>query len=167
MLMGKENCPMYKLSSSVEDAKLRPIKGEVSQPTTRIGDEFPNGRQMSVDTTTVVSLLKDKFSICFFMNIISWNYRGASSKKFFRHLSDLLSTHRLDILFLLETKVKTNKTQSVLRMGGFDGFFAAEARGFAGGSTFKRAKLDWIGPAASSPVLNAPVRFGLGSFLTS
>lgn len=58
------------------------------------------------------------------MIIISWNCRGAASKKFFRHLSDLLSTHRPDILLLLETKVKSNNTQHVLGMGGFDGFVA-------------------------------------------
>lgn len=40
--------------------------------------------------------------------------------------------HRPDVLCLLETKVSSNKAQRVMRVGNFDSFVAAEARGFAG-----------------------------------
>lgn len=61
--MGKENCPLDELSSSSEDVEMRPMEGEGSQPTTRLGEEFPNGVQMSVDKIIVVSPVRDEFSI--------------------------------------------------------------------------------------------------------
>lgn len=66
------------------------------------------------------------------MIIVCWNCCGAVSKKFFRHILDIISTCRLDILFLLETKVQSDRAQRILRMRGFDGFVVAEAKGFAG-----------------------------------
>lgn len=56
-----------------------------------------------------------------------------ASKIFFGNVSDLINTCRLDILFLLETRVQSNRAQHVMRMEGFVGFAAAEARGFGGG----------------------------------
>lgn len=64
------------------------------------------------------------------MRIIYWNCRGAASKKFYRHVYELINMYRPDVV--LETRVSSTRAQKVMNLGRFDNFSAAEARGFLG-----------------------------------
>jgi exonuclease III len=45
------------------------------------------------------------------MRLLSWNYRGLGNPRAVRALKKLMNTHQPDIMFLMETKLKTTQFQ--------------------------------------------------------
>lgn len=68
-----------------------------------------------------------------FPSIISWNCRGASSSRFFQHLSELIKTNKPDILILLETRCASTMVETIYRKTYMNNTIVFEACGFAGG----------------------------------
>lgn len=64
---------------------------------------------------------------------LTWNCRGASSRAFLRHLRDLLTVHKPDILILLETRCVTDVVQEIFKFSALTDSIVSEAHGFAGG----------------------------------
>lgn len=67
-------------------------------------------------------------------NIISWNVRGAASRRSIRNIKNLISLHKLHALIILEPRISgTTQADKVCRQLGFPNFFRVEAEGFSGG----------------------------------
>lgn len=66
-------------------------------------------------------------------SILMWNFRGAVSSRFRRHLKFLLSVNNPSFLILVETRVSSSCIGSLLRKSALDSYFALEACGFANG----------------------------------
>lgn len=66
-------------------------------------------------------------------NILCWNVRGAGGKKFKSSISDLVRSHKIDILIIVEPKVQYSKVTDFLRRQGFPDAEVVEAIGFSGG----------------------------------
>lgn len=66
------------------------------------------------------------------MNILSWNYRGASSKKVLRNVQSLLSYLKPDMLILLETRVPSSRAIRVSLARFLISLHAVNPRGLLG-----------------------------------
>lgn len=67
------------------------------------------------------------------MNFLSWNCRGLGNSRAVRHLGDLIKSSNPDFLFLSETKVGSNKIDTLCRNFRFAHYFAVDSIGTAGG----------------------------------
>ncbi|GMJ14031.1 hypothetical protein HRI_005072300 [Hibiscus trionum] len=81
------------------------------------------------------------------MKTLSWNVRGLGKLRAIRLLSNKLREVRPHVMFLLETKISSNKMQRVRRRCGFVNGFDVSAEGSRGGLS-----LGW------TPNLNATIR---------
>ncbi|KAH1084400.1 hypothetical protein J1N35_024161, partial [Gossypium stocksii] len=69
-----------------------------------------------------------------FFNVnISWNCRGVGNPVTVRDLKQLLVANDLDVIFLCETKVKTNSFDSICRKCRMEGCLDVNAEGKSGG----------------------------------
>lgn len=66
-------------------------------------------------------------------SILSWNIRGAANKKSKIHLKNLIRKFKPTDIFLMETHVSFDKTESFWRSVGFKAVSVVEAHGQAGG----------------------------------
>ncbi|XP_028105291.1 uncharacterized protein LOC114304330 [Camellia sinensis] len=53
------------------------------------------------------------------LKLLFWNCRGAGNKNFKRHLTEILRTHKPEILILMETKVQYSKMGNFFNRLGF------------------------------------------------
>ena len=67
------------------------------------------------------------------MNVIVWNCRGALKPNFQRHVRELVRTHNLAILVVMETWVGGDIVKEIIDCLPFDGAILAETIGYAGG----------------------------------
>ena len=70
--------------------------------------------------------------LTFFMTIIIWNYRSASSPILLRIVQDLKGHHNAIFIALLETRMSSEKIKKLCKKVGFDGSHIVEAHGFLG-----------------------------------
>lgn len=66
-------------------------------------------------------------------NIFVWNYRGASSKDFFRYCSQYVLKYKPKVLMIMETMCNPNKLNKSFTRTGFDDIISVENKGFACG----------------------------------
>ncbi|CAN0857899.1 hypothetical protein LINGRAHAP2_LOCUS6980 [Linum grandiflorum] len=67
------------------------------------------------------------------MIVLSWNCRGLGQSRAVRVLSELVTAHRPDVVFLSETLVSLQKMEEVRISLKFEGCFTVAARGHSGG----------------------------------
>lgn len=67
------------------------------------------------------------------MSVISWNCQGIGNRETSRIVKTLISTHRPDILVLLEPKISGDKANKVCRELNFDDWVRVESVGYSGG----------------------------------
>lgn len=65
--------------------------------------------------------------------ILTWNYKGASSRAFQRHLRDLLQVHKPDIVILLETRCASDVVKEIFKFSCFNESIVSDACGYASG----------------------------------
>lgn len=67
------------------------------------------------------------------MTCIGWSCRGLAAAMTSRELCDLVSSHKLTILFLMETRARKGRAERVKSRFRFQNFFCVEANGTARG----------------------------------
>lgn len=67
------------------------------------------------------------------MIFITWNCQGAGGKAFLRVLKNMIRTHKLDVLGLVEPKVSGAQANVICSKLGFSDCIRVEAIGFSGG----------------------------------
>lgn len=67
------------------------------------------------------------------LSLISWNYRGVSSRASLRHLRELLRSNSPDNLILLETRCDSVVLEKIYKLSNLNHVVVSEARGFSGG----------------------------------
>ncbi|RYR19872.1 hypothetical protein Ahy_B03g064772 [Arachis hypogaea] len=73
------------------------------------------------------------FSVCFVMNIISWNCRGAGGKTFPTLIRDIRREYNTNFIILLETYINGSCGATIRDKIGFDNSFIVEANGHSEG----------------------------------
>ncbi|OMP03577.1 Endonuclease/exonuclease/phosphatase [Corchorus olitorius] len=117
-----------------------------SEPTSRADQppvENPGGEAVKSLTTDPLSLPQQHppsslglilwFGNFFLMSILLWNCRGAANPVFRRNVRELIRSHHVDLLIIVEPKVSDAKTDRIIRSLRFDGFTKVDAVGFSGG----------------------------------
>jgi len=66
-------------------------------------------------------------------SIISWNVRGFASKRSNRHMHELISGYKLDLIFLYETHTNSAKSKMFWEREGYMFIAIEEANGHSGG----------------------------------
>lgn len=67
------------------------------------------------------------------IKVLIWNCRGAGSKKTIRHLCDVVKSHKILLVALLETRVSSSQSQAIFAKTALTQITAVEANGYAGG----------------------------------
>lgn len=67
------------------------------------------------------------------MSLLSWNYRGLGSPSAVPILRDVVRTYHVDIFFLCETLVQSNRIEDIHFQLGFDSCFVVNSNGRSGG----------------------------------
>ena len=67
------------------------------------------------------------------MLVLSWNYQGVGRSLTVSNLRELCRVHRPDIVFLMETKNREEKLESIRRSTYFNGHFYVNRVGSSGG----------------------------------
>lgn len=68
-----------------------------------------------------------------FMNITSWNYRGAAPPIFIRHVKEMRRLYDIGIFAVFEPRISGENRAKVIRRLGFSGCSFVDAEGFSGG----------------------------------
>ena len=63
------------------------------------------------------------------MKVLSWNVRGLGNNRAFREVSKILQLHRPQIVFLCETKIRTEQMRVIAKKLNFESCFAVSCRG--------------------------------------
>ena len=64
---------------------------------------------------------------------LAWNCRGINNPRAVRVVCEMVRSHRVDILFLIETISHAKKIEEIRRKLGFEGAFAVDREGPGGG----------------------------------
>jgi len=67
------------------------------------------------------------------MNILMWNCRGALNADFKRRIFEMVVNHHPAIMVITETKVSGERASKIAEGLPFDGFYATDTIGYAGG----------------------------------
>jgi exonuclease III len=67
------------------------------------------------------------------MILISWNCRGFGNPRAVRDLCLVAKEKRPEIVFLMETRCRNTKLESIRVKPGFEGLFVVDPRGKSGG----------------------------------
>lgn len=67
------------------------------------------------------------------MKIVSWNCQGVGDDEFRRKFRELVRVHRLDVVFLLETRVAQEQAYNIAPFLGFSRYHLAPTDGMDGG----------------------------------
>ena len=67
------------------------------------------------------------------MNIIMWDCRGASKPSFQNHVRELVHSHDLAIMIIMETRIGGARARDIIDILPFDGAIHTDTLGFAGG----------------------------------
>ena len=67
------------------------------------------------------------------MNFLSWNCRGLGAPRAIRVMAKLVRIHNPQVLFLMETKRKSNEMEWLRSKWGFDNCLTMDCRGRGGG----------------------------------
>ena len=67
------------------------------------------------------------------MNILMWNYRGALNADFKRRIFEMVVNHHAAIMVITETRVSGERAERIAESLPFDGFYATNTIGYAGG----------------------------------
>ena len=67
------------------------------------------------------------------MNILLWNCRGALNVDFKRRVLEMMVNHHPSIMVITETRVGGDRVEKIIEDPHFDGFFAIDTIGYAGG----------------------------------
>ena len=70
------------------------------------------------------------------MNCLSWSCRGLGNPRTIRQLQDLVSRFKLEIVFLMEVKIKTEKMERIKVRLKFEGIFFVKGKKRGGGIAF-------------------------------
>ena len=70
---------------------------------------------------------------CAKMNILLWNYRGALNADFARRIYEMAVNYSPSIMVLTETRVGGERAARIIEKLPFDGSFATDTIGYAGG----------------------------------
>lgn len=77
------------------------------------------------------------------MSLIGWNCRGLGKPRAVRVLTEMLKSHKPDLLFLSETLAVSNKIEAIASKLGFADFFSVDRQGMGGGlAVFWRKSLN-------------------------
>lgn len=81
---------------------------------------------------------------CSQMNILLWNCRGALNGDFKRRVFEMVVNHFPSIMVITETRVGGDEAARIIEDLSFDGFFAIDTIGYAGGLwlLWKREKVE-------------------------
>ena len=69
----------------------------------------------------------------FFINIILWNVKGASSRVLLGIIKDFKRMYQCDMVVLLEPRISGSKAAKVIKSLGFGSSSVVEAAGFSRG----------------------------------
>lgn len=67
------------------------------------------------------------------VNILSWNVRGAASRRCLRYFVNIVRLHFLSILIVLEPPISGERADNVCKRIGLKEYFRVEAQAFSGG----------------------------------
>ena len=67
------------------------------------------------------------------MNIVVWNFRGASKPSFLKHVSALVHSHNLALMVVMETRIGGERAKQITDRMPFNGAYHTETIGYAGG----------------------------------
>lgn len=67
------------------------------------------------------------------MNILSWNVIGATRANFRRVFRELVSTHRPDVVIIIETRVSGDIANKIIATLGFERYIKVDVMGFSRG----------------------------------
>lgn len=65
--------------------------------------------------------------------MLFWNYKGMGKSDALIYLKKLVGCHKLDCLFLIETKFDTRKMENICTILKFSNYHILEAKGMGGG----------------------------------
>ncbi|XP_061354894.1 uncharacterized protein LOC133299452 [Gastrolobium bilobum] len=68
-----------------------------------------------------------------FMSILFWNVRGAAGKDFGRVLKNLVMSHHICMIVLLEPRANNSSGSKIMKKCGFNSCYVEEAQRFSGG----------------------------------
>ena len=67
------------------------------------------------------------------INILLWNCKGALNADFKRRIFEMIVNHHPPIMVIMETRGRGDRVERIIERLSFDGFFATDTIGYAGG----------------------------------
>ncbi|XVF04322.1 hypothetical protein REPUB_Repub05bG0072500 [Reevesia pubescens] len=67
------------------------------------------------------------------MSVLFWNSRDSGTFDFSRHARELVMSHNIDVLVIVELYISGNNADKVIKKLHFDSFTITDAKGFCGG----------------------------------
>ncbi|XP_050269430.1 uncharacterized protein LOC126713652 [Quercus robur] len=97
---------------------------------------------------------------CSQMNILLWNCRGALNRDFKRRVFEMAVNHFPSIMVITETGVGGDRAAKIIESLPFDGFFAIDTIGYAGGLwlLWKREEVEVFVLASTKQEIHATIK---------